>query len=1019
MSKVSHKAKSAAAWAAPLAAANEAAEPAAPQAAAALHADLLQALDGLDRASGRDPFSNPIKLLAIEVLRRMDEGTIGEAELGQLVQRLTSEAFVGRAERLGRNLGEGDPEVNRATLRRLLRRLALPAGGGAEGDPTAAAGPPVPFEQFRRAVERELFGIVITAHPTFAQTAALMRLQAELATGRDAAGQPLTPERRAALRGVVAQAEHRPEAVLDLHFEHRLSVEAIRNIQAALRQVYDCVFEVAQEVYPQDWTRLTPRLLTVASWVGYDLDGRSDIKWSDSFVKRLVLEAEQLTHYREAVQSASRRFATGPEALDLAHTLELLDTRLALAAKEVADEAEIFGAIAAEGERWQDRMRAVARRMYGDLPQRLIGTGHVLELVDHAAGLVAAPEGKRALCILRAEIANFGLGMAHTHVRLNATQMHNAIRKAIGMETAPDDPSRRRSYLAAVTQLIANARPVQVNFGSVQAERASAKRLMMLVAQMLKYVDASTPVRFLIAECETSLTLLTALYYAKLFGVDDRIDISPLFETTKAFERALRVIDDCLQNPEYAAYVRRRGRFCVQTGFSDAGRHLGQTTAAAAVERMRLRVGALLAERGFADIELVMFNTHGESIGRGAHPGSFADRLNYVMSPASRRLYGERGIRCKEEVSFQGGDGYLYFITPAIAFTTLCRVIEFVLSEPEDTAQDPYYRDDDYISEFFIAIQKLNERLMGDPSYAALLDTFSTNLVYPAGSRSQRREHDGAAARVDLAHPTQLRAIPHHNILQQLGAMSNVVGGVGQAIANDPEKFQRVYRDSRRFRRLFAMAEWALEFCDLDVLKAYIDLFDPGTWLQQLAHAGDAGRMLELRHAAEHLEQMRRYERLARVYRVLQRDFLELKAQLAACHGAAPAPVPLIAGIGAEARRNLLLLHGLRIALIERLYLMAAHIPDFSDQHGITREELIAKVLHLEIEPVLRLLSRIFPITEGDAFGGDFGEPATYRGDGTQSYAQEHERIFQPMARLYELMRRISSGVTHTIGAHG
>ncbi|MBX6321375.1 MAG: phosphoenolpyruvate carboxylase [Rhodospirillaceae bacterium] len=975
---------------------------------AALHAELAAALQSLQQASAQDPFANPIGLLAMEVLRRLDAGALSEADLERLIRRLTVRAFLGRAERLGRYLGDGDPEGNRRRLAALLRRLAR-----------AEDGAPLPFARFREAVDRELFGIVVTAHPTFSQTADLMRIQAQLALGRDAEGRPLSAEDRAALVRAAAEAEHRPERAIDLNFEHALSVEAIRNIQAALRQVYDCVLEVAQELYPDGWERLTPRLLTVASWVGYDLDGRSDITWSDSFLRRLVLEAEQLAHCRAAVQAVRRRHAEGPEALDLAHTLELLDTRLALAAREVASETAAFSAIAAEQARRVEEVRAVSRRMYEELPQRLIETGHILELVEHAVGLVRDPAGKRALCILRAEIANFGLGMAHTHVRLNATQVHNAIRKTIGMETAPDDPSRRRSYVAAVTQLIAAVEPVQVNFGSVLAERASAKRLMMLVAQMLKYVDASTPVRFLIAECETSLTLLTALYYARLFGVADRIDISPLFETTKAFERAVRVIDDCLQNPEFAAYLRRRGRLCVQTGFSDAGRHLGQTTAAAAIERLRLRLGNLLADRGFADVELVMFNTHGESIGRGAHPGSFMDRLAYVMSPASRRLYRERGIRCKEEVTFQGGDGYLYFITPAIALATLTRVLEFVLAEPEPAAGDPYYRDDDYISEFFIAIQKLNERLMADADYAALLDAFGTNLLYPAGSRAFRREHEGPGVHVDLAHPTQLRAIPHNAILQQLAMMSNVIGGVGQAIANDPEKFQRFYRDSPRFRRLFAMVEWALEFSDADVLKAYVDLFDPGLWLQQLAHAEDPARALELRHAAEHLEAMRRHERLARIFRVLLRDLLDLKAQLSACRaGASPAP-PLIDGIGEEARRDLMLMHALRIALIQRLFRLAAHIPDFSDQHDITREELIAKLFHLEVEAVLRLLAKIFPLTEAEVLGGDFGEPATYRSEGAQSYAQEHERIFQPMARLYELARAVGVGITHTIGAHG
>ena len=43
------------------------------------------------------------------------------------------------------------------------------------------------------------------------------------------------------------------------------------------------------------------------------------------------------------------------------------------------------------------------------------------------------------------------------------------------------------------------------------AERATAKRLFMIVQQMVKYVDADTPVRFLIAETEAGFTFFRNL----------------------------------------------------------------------------------------------------------------------------------------------------------------------------------------------------------------------------------------------------------------------------------------------------------------------------------------------------------------------------------------------------------------------------------------------------------------------------------------------------------------------------
>jgi phosphoenolpyruvate carboxylase len=757
--------------------------------------------------------------------------------------------------------------------------------------------------------------------------------------------------------------------------------------------------------------------MTVASWVGYDLDGRSDIKWSDTLFTRLKIQVLQLQRYVKVVEELRAGIDQKRSHVDLVHLLELLESRLALAIKEAEDEIAVFQGGKKEGEAplaWAEEVRRIAKRMHDGRDLRLIDSAQLLELIDRAIGLSKTPEQRRKLIVLRAELANHGLGLAHTHVRLNAVQIHNAIRKLIDMEAAPDDPAHKRSYIAKITKLLLTVKPVQINFASILAERTSAKRLFMIVAKMLKYIDATVPVRFLIAETETPLTLLAALYFAKLFGVDGKVDISPLFETTKAFERGIRVIDECLQNPAFAAYVRQRGRLCIQTGFSDAGRHLGQTVAAISVEWLRLKLAELLRQRGFDDVELVIFDTHGESIGRGGHPEDFGARLEYIASPVSRQNFAQAGIRVKEEASFQGGDGYLYFITPDVALASVTRILEYMLPIPtDDVESDPAYRhDEDYVKEFFITIRRFNEEVMNDPAYAALLDTFGGNLLFTSGSRPVKREHEGLAQRVNLTHPKEMRAIPHNGILQQLGMLANTVGGVGQAIARDPERFQRLYQSSPRCRRLLGMVDWALAFTDLEALKCYVDLFDPGQWLSRAYQAKDPTTATELRHVAEHLEGDRVYEKLAKIYRVFQRDMLDLR------EGLALVGLPQ-AKISDETRMNLRLMHGLRIALIMRIFTLTAHIPDFSDQHNITRQQLVSKICHLEIDDAMRKLNMIFPKVEQLKFEGDFGEAATYVGDWHQTYEREHQAIFGPIAGLYTLVRRLSSGIIHTVGALG
>lgn len=983
---------------------------------AKINRELETTFNDLASLRERNPFGNSVKLLALEINKRLDKGSLTYGGVETLIQDLTVQAYEHRADRLRDYLGERDDAKNAAILRQAIRQLTARDGEAASKRKST----PRPFAEFKSLIERELFGVVMTAHPTFSQSTGMMRVMAELAMGKDIAGKSLSAAERKRRIGIARVVEHRAPERIDLAYEHDLSIEAISNAQRALRRAYEIVFDVAAEIYPQEWEALSPRLLTLASWVGYDLDGRSDIKWSDTFCKRLKLQMLQLEQYLADIQFLRADLhvdlSRDKQSVELGHLLELLESRLALAIKEASDEMDVFSSDsgAASNETWQEQVRRISKRMHDGRDLRLIDSEQLLELVQRALDLTKKVSSRRRLLILRAEIGNHGLGMAHTHVRLNSAQIHNAIRKLIDMEGEPDDPTRKRTYLASLSRLLTDVKPMSISFASVMAERTSAKRLFMIVAQMLKYIDATTPVRFLIAECEAPLTLLSALYFAKLFGVAHRVDISPLFETTKAFERGIRVIDECLQNPSFAAYIRQRGRLCIQTGFSDAGRHLGQTVAAVSVEWLRLKLADLMRDRGFKDVEVVVFDTHGESIGRGGHPESFRARLEYVASPVSRHQFQENGVTLKEEVSFQGGDGYLLFITPSIAFTSVTRILEYVLEPPKDGAdKDPaYIAEEDFTKEFFITIRHFNELVMDDPNYATLLDTFGANLLFPSGSRALKRQHDGGTLRVNLTHPTQMRAIPHNGILQQLGFLANTLGGVGQAIMRDPERFQRAYRNSPRLRRLLGMVEWALEFTDLEALKCYIDLFDAGQWLSRAYQAKDPDRAAELCKVAELLEGEGLHDKLTKIYRTFQRDMLALRDGLALV-GAGGAK------ISPQARFNLRVIHGLRISLLMRLFMLSTHIPDFSHQYDMTREQLLSKIFHLEIDDVVRQLSLIFPKVDPVKFDGDFGDVATYIGDWHQTYEREHELIFQPLAGLYTLIRRLSAGIIHTVGALG
>jgi hypothetical protein len=76
--------------------------------------------------------------------------------------------------------------------------------------------------------------------------------------------------------------------------------------------------------------------------------------------------------------------------------------------------------------------------------------------------------------------------------------------------------------------------------------------------------------------------------------------------------------------------------------------------------------------------------------------------------------------------------------------------------------------------------------------------------------------------------------------------------------------------------------------------------------------------------------------------------------------------------------------------------------------------------LELEVTSAVERLRLIFPHDDGVADShDDFGEESQYRPEPALSYAIEHDALFGPMLKLYDLARRIGTAITYEIGAIG
>ena len=121
-----------------------------PASPAALRKRLLSQLH--DHAEGlkSDPQSNPVKRLAYDISREVEERSVAFRDIEALVKQFSDDAAVARARRLRERAG-------------LDRVDALRAGVRDAATAHAAEG----WEAFRAWAERPALGIVLTAHPTF------------------------------------------------------------------------------------------------------------------------------------------------------------------------------------------------------------------------------------------------------------------------------------------------------------------------------------------------------------------------------------------------------------------------------------------------------------------------------------------------------------------------------------------------------------------------------------------------------------------------------------------------------------------------------------------------------------------------------------------------------------------------------------------------------------------------------------------------------------------------------------
>ena len=475
-------------------------------------ADLAERLSNLHVQTRETPLYNPVFQLGLDLSRAIEAGDLNLSEIESMVAELECDSMQSRASRLRRLVAPVSPEQNQTALAESLTSTG--------------------FDAFKTTWETPQLHAVFTAHPTFLLTPEQSQAVAHSASHAGDIGAE-----------VCITGDQRPQVTLK--YEHGRAMRAIAHAQDARDKIVGELLSHAATTWPSEWHDLAPLPFRFASWVGYDMDGRTDIKWFDSIGFRLREKAERLGRYTASL-----------EAIDAQH--KLLDT-LRPAHTYAQARADDFS----EDLSAPEALSKAANRLTQDDPDKLLSLTPLIDALESEAADAetgSAVQLKTLAAAMRAD----GLGMSWIHFRVNSSQLHNAIRRRIDPDNTLDLGSR--GAMAALRTILSEVTPLKTNFAALAIESSTAIRQFLAMAQILHHIDADAPIRMLIAECEQPSTILAALYFARLFGIEDKVDVSPLFETESALEHGGRFLDALCAEETYQEYVRKRGRVAIQTG---------------------------------------------------------------------------------------------------------------------------------------------------------------------------------------------------------------------------------------------------------------------------------------------------------------------------------------------------------------------------------------------------------------------------------------------------------------------
>ncbi len=572
--------------------------------------------------------------------------------------------------------------------------------------------------------------------------------------------------------------------------------------------IYTDLRLILQKYYPDhDWSDLPP-LLQFASWVGGDRDGNPNVT--------AEVTLETLAQQRTA---ALQVYLADVEYL-YSHLTQTLDE--AGVSDELAQTIEFRPEFDTRyrHELYRQKLFLIREKLRADGYPTTQDFLHDLLLIENSLKANKGYYSSRGtLSRLILKVRLFGLHLLSLDVREDARLHAEALHELLKTYKIEDDylglsEAEKQQLLTAE---INNPRPLfpaevtgfsDITTRVIQMWRMIAHAHRQYGKEVIDSVIASMS--------QYPSDILTLLLFAKEVGVQNDVDLVPLFETIDDLHNAADTMKILFDNPQYQQQLKNRAmRQQIMLGYSDSGKDGGYLSSNWNLYVAQQKLAAMCAAEG---VLLELFHGRGGSIGRGGGP---TNRAILAQPPASMKSGRIKITEQGEVIAYR-------YSNPEIARRHLHQVLNAALlavGAPESTDIRAEWRDAmEFLAEAgWQAFRQFVYETDGFLEYWNQATPIDALALLPIGSRPAKRSKSGGFE--------SIRAIPWVFSWMQSRVLIPSWYSIGYALQaycqQQPEgltTLRTMYQQWPFFNALIDNVQLDLEKADMGIAEQYAAL---------------------------------------------------------------------------------------------------------------------------------------------------------------------------------------------------